>query len=290
MRQLSFLFREIMNRIITDHEIQITEYKLNAPERMRAVVLSDFHNNDPGPVLDIVRKGLKPDVILIPGDVVLGYYPEEGSLVVENSSNIVPFLKGCCDIAPVFMSLGNHECLLCDADIEILKSTGITLLDNEWVKYGSLTIGGLTSGHVISYRSFRNSLDNAETYPSRCRPRKVSQLLTDNKWLDDFEKETGYKILLSHHPEYWCVREPYLMSRKFDLVLSGHAHGGQWRIFGHGVLAPGQGFFPKYTSGMHKGPYGRMIISRGLANPYKIFPRWGNPCELIYLEMGPDNN
>jgi predicted MPP superfamily phosphohydrolase len=76
-----------------------------------------------------------------------------------------------------------------------------------------------------------------------------------------------------------------LCDRKIDLVLSGHAHGGQWRFLGQGILSPGQGLFPKYTSGVHEGRYGRMIISRGLSNPYKAVPRFGNPCELVYVEF-----
>lgn len=70
-----------------------------------------------------------------------------------------------------------------------------------------------------------------------------------------------------------------------DLVLSGHAHGGQWSFMGRGIIAPGQGWFPKYTSGVHQGQYGSMIISRGLSNPYKSVPRIGNPCEVVYVVL-----
>ena len=271
-------------------KILTTTYRIDAPFGMKAAVLADFHNSDPGRILDMLSKADKPDIILIPGDVVLGYYPEQGTLVIENSANILPFLRSCCEIAPVYMSLGNHECLLCDEDIRLLKSTGIRLLDNEWVYIPDarskvpVMIGGLTSGHVISYRRFRDTTD--EKYPERRRPRDVQELRTESLWLDDYEKQEGYKILLSHHPEYWSLREPFLKNRRFDLVLSGHAHGGQWRIFGHGVFAPGQGIWPRYTEGIHTGPYGQLIISRGLANPYSWIPRWGNPCELIYLEFG----
>ena len=88
-------------------------------------------------------------------------------------------------------------------------------------------------------------------------------------------------VLLSHHPETF---EAYV-EKGVDLVLSGHAHGGQWQILGHGLFAPGQGILPKYTHGMHYGPYGRLIISRGLSNPYSFVPRWGNPPEVVYLRF-----
>ena len=278
--------------------IQISEYSVKAPFNLRAAVVSDFHNGDPGKVLAIFEKGKKPDLILIPGDVILGYLPEKGSLVIETSANVLPLLKGCANIAPTYMSLGNHECLLASEDTDLIRSTGVILLDNEWTEYGSgdtkLLIGGLTSTHVLSYNKFRDEYNkerlfrNEETllYPERRRPKGLSKVRTESSWLDGFEAAEGYKILLSHHPEFWSMREPMLKDRRIDLVLSGHAHGGQWRIFGHGIFAPGQGLFPKYTEGIHCGPYGQLIVSRGLSNPYRKIPRLGNPCEVVLIELG----
>ena len=73
----------------------------------------------------------------------------------------------------------------------------------------------------------------------------------------------------------------YLRGADVDLVLAGHAHGGQIRIFGQGLYAPGQGIFPRYTRGVVDG---RMIISAGAGNPVPA-PRWGNPCEVLQLEL-----
>ena len=92
-------------------------------------------------------------------------------------------------------------------------------------------------------------------------------------------------ILLSHHPEYWGLREPMLRKRKIDLVLSGHAHGGQIRIFGQGLYSPGQGPFPKYTGGLFRGPYGCMIVSRGTTNTAAMVPRLFNPPEIAVIEL-----
>lgn len=257
------------------------------PERMRFAVLPDFHDGDPEVVLDIMRNDV-PDAILIPGDLVNGYFPEGDGLIIEDRQNIVPFLESCARIAPTFLSIGNHECLFCDEDLDVIRAAGITVLDNEWTEFamrdGSVLIGGLTSAYAISYRRFRVTIPD-ERYPFRRRPKDILKRPTISGWLDDFEKQDGYKILLSHHPEYWAMREPMLRDRKIDLVLSGHAHGGQWQILGHGILAPGQGFFPRFTHGVHYGPHGRMIVSRGLHNPFRYIPRWGNPCEAVYVEI-----
>jgi len=277
--------------------ISISEYRIKAPVKLRAAVISDFHNSDPDKIISLLRTGERPDLILIPGDIVLGYFPAKGSLVVEDCANILPFLHMCADIAPTYMSVGNHECILEDEDFELIRSTGAAILDNEWAEYDAggktILIGGLTSALVLSYRKFRKEFNeerlfrNEERliYPERKRPKGLSKYRTDSDWLDDFEAAEGYKILMCHHPEYWSIREPMLRDRRIDLVLSGHAHGGQWRILGHGIFAPGQGILPAFTEGIHYGPFGQLIVSRGLSNPYSRIPRLGNPCELIFVEL-----
>ena len=95
-------------------------------------------------------------------------------------------------------------------------------------------------------------------------------------WLDGFCAEPGYHILLCHHPEYY---PRWLRERPIELILSGHAHGGQVRILGQGLYAPGQGVLPKLTSGVTEG---RLVISRGLANCQRV-PRLFNPPELVYV-------
>jgi predicted MPP superfamily phosphohydrolase len=101
--------------------------------------------------------------------------------------------------------------------------------------------------------------------------------MPDLEFLEAFSRLSEPKVLLCHHPEYY---EPYVKNLPIELTLSGHAHGGQWRFFGRGVYAPGQGLFPKYTSGIHDG---RFIISRGLKRTL-IPPRIFNPTEIVIID------
>ena len=234
-------------------------------------LLADFHNGDPLPVLHSLNKH-HPDFICIAGDLVRGRLPESGLLVGEQT-NVLPLLTGCISIAPTFMSLGNHENILCEEDIAVIRSTGTILLDNEWAEWNDIHIGGLTSHQVLEHRAFREAHPSQERYPhSMYDPLWTYEKKPDTGWLN--APVSGYKILLSHHPEYYPM-----IPEGIDLVCSGHAHGGQWCFFGRGLYAPGQGWFPKYTSGIHGG---RLIVSRGLTNSAGV-PRINNPTEIVYV-------
>jgi predicted MPP superfamily phosphohydrolase len=83
------------------------------------------------------------------------------------------------------------------------------------------------------------------------------------------QEDDPVEIVLSHYPEYMR----HYVSAGLDLVLCGHAHGGQWRFAGRGLISPGEGLFPKYTSGLYVENNTRMVVSRGLRNgvPVRIF-------------------
>ena len=284
--------------------------------------ISDLHNKDGGQAIESMRSR-KPDIIAITGDIVLRRRPKGDMLIVQSEKNVLPFLSECAQIAPTYMSLGNHEVMLNRDDLEMISQTGVELLDNRFVKTDRYVIGGLTSAYVSRYRRELEEMEageepgkrshvlsvlrrrnedsgekaaaaskklRAERYPVLkpfMRPKMQEQ---DYAWLDTFVQVPRYRILLSHHPEYWCLEEPMLSNRDIDLVLSGHAHGGQFRLFGQGFFAPGQGWFPKYTSGIHHGKHGRMIISKGMANTVKFAPRLFNPTEVVYIEVVRGNS
>ena len=211
-------------------------------------LLADFHNKPNQYVIESLRRN-RPNLILIAGDVFYSTYP------LVNQVYVPPFLEGCAKIAPTFLSLGNHEQAIIPAEIKKIEGTGVRVLDNTWIEKDGIVIGGLTSGYVTAYRAWRAAHPDAEK-PSHG---EMPDHNPDTTWLPVFCSVPGYHILLSHHPEYW----PEIKNKNIDLCLSGHAHGGQWRIGRQGFFAPGQGWLPKWTKGIYDG---RLIISAGITN------------------------
>lgn len=218
--------------------------------------------------------------------MLYGGRPEDDTSPVASQVNVLPFLRSCASIAPTFLSLGNHEWMVDAEDLRLLSSTGVTVLDNEWksiiVGNEKIVIGGLTSGYVTDYRAFRSTQSAEPRYPRRedlygiGGATRAAAHKPETDWIVDFCSTPGCHILLSHHPEYW----PLLKDENIDLILSGHAHGGQWRFFNRGVFAPGQGWWPRYTKGVYEG---RLVVSAGLSNTTWV-PRLFNPTEVVYIE------
>jgi predicted MPP superfamily phosphohydrolase len=227
----------------------------------------------------------RPDLICITGDVLYGGRPEGDTSPLETQKNVLPFLSACASIAPAYLSLGNHEWMVDGTDLATLAATGVVVLDNEWrfINIGGqeIAIAGLTSGYVTDYRAFRAESDGTARYPRRedlygiGGATRASAHKPEAGWLSDFVAQPSYHVLLSHHPEYY----PFIPD-SVELILSGHAHGGQWRFFGHGVWSPGQSWWPRYTKGVYDG---RLVVSAGLSNTTWV-PRLFNPTEVVYIE------
>ena len=263
-----------------------TFYATNCP--LRVALLADLHNKPYKSVIESLECQ-KPEMIAISGDVIFQYTVRRRKSVLEKQHNVLPFLSACAEIAPTYFSLGNHERILDRDELDVLRHTGITILDNQWVRQKDVIIGGLTSGYVMEYRTYKKNRKKKSVKPLKNRyPIKGAPLGTlgktmkyppDLSWLSEFIAQEGYKILLCHHPEYLPI-----LPESIDLILAGHAHGGQIRIFGQGLYAPGQGWFPKLTSGIHEG---RLVISRGLSNTAH-FPRFFNSKEVVYTFENPE--
>lgn len=253
--------------------MRATHYRLSTKRKgicFKAAVVADLHDRPYGAILSILRRE-QPDLILIPGD-----------LTEQLSGSDTPrpgfaLLAECAALAPTFYALGNHEIGGCHrnireakrmraekkpipfsltpADRERIRATGAVWLYQDYTVWNGLVIGGLGSGLL--------------------NPGWVPEL----DWLEGYAKTPGFKLLMSHHPEYY---HRYLRPYDIDLTVSGHAHGGQWRLFGRGVYAPDQGLFPKYTSGLHEN---RLVISRGVANSVPLIPRFFNPCEVVLVTV-----
>jgi uncharacterized protein len=173
-----------------------------------------------------------------------------GDLVNNHSKGFergIAFLKEAVHVAPTFYSLGNHEGNPDKEFFRKVRDTGAVLLDNQFVHWRGIVVAGLS--HDIKLKMLR-----------------------------DLSKQAGFKLLLCHNPEYY---PKYIKEYKIDLTLAGHAHGGQIRLFGRGLYAPGQGLFPKLTSGIHDG---RMVISRGASNAV-AFPRLFNRREIVFVDI-----
>ena len=251
----------------------MTETIYHLPVPATVALLADLHDR---PYFSIIQSlsDHRPAIICIAGDVVFGDPPKDGSLLIQTQKYVLPFLRACSALAPTFLSLGNHEKAVCEDDLHRIRDTGCILLDNSWTTYNGMVLGGLTSHLVLDFRRLREK--KHERYPDRgSKPRVIKE--PETGWLEEFERQAGYRILLCHHPEYY---PRYLKRRDIDLVLSGHAHGGQWRIGSQGIFAPSQGLFPRLTDGVHDG---RLVISRGLSNRAPV-PRLNNPPEIVYVQ------
>lgn len=266
--------------------MKVTDYFFPAGISMHYAIIADYHDRDPIEITESLNKR-KPDGILIVGDLV-----DRSSVTLLEST--IWFLHECSSIAPTFYSFGNHERMLLSSDLITIKSQGIRILDNEWIELERCVIGGLSTDarqtikdkDRIEFRKntlYRRNMSlwqkrkhiSNDMYTYRVHHYDMPEL----EWLNEFEKNPKYKILLCHHPEYY---ERYLQNRKIDLILSGHAHGGQICLFGRGLYASGQGLFPRYTSGIYDN---RLVISRGLSNTLRIIPRVFNPKELVYIHL-----
>ena len=247
-----------------------TFYKINSAafrRKIRFALVCDLHAQDYKEPLELLRQA-HPDYILFGGDM----FEALNERFAERNEKVFPFLFEAAKIAPSFYCTGNHEDGAVHSELKGLKSfqgrghryskdalekirrSGVRFLLDDCSVVDGIAFGGLASGIV-----------RANGMP-------------DLEFLRRFAALEYPKVLICHHPEYY---EKYIKDLPIDLTVSGHAHGGQWRFFGRGVFAPGQGLFPKYTSGVYDG---RLVVSRGLKRTV-VPPRIFNPCEVVIIDI-----
>lgn len=250
-----YIYKENTTIGVTFVEIQASGLP-ESFEHYRIVQLSDIHDAEFGDNnLDLVNKVkiLSPDAIFLTGDFI-----DRNRYDLERSLKIIKQLQ---DVAPFYYVTGNHEISTNDDDHikKELSRFGVHVLINESVTIDNgqgeqIVVGGIED-------PLSSNLDEKDY---------VEQAVDET--FEDVPDDL-FKILLSHRPEQFDV----YVDRQIDLVFSGHAHGGQIRIPGiGGLVAPGQGWFPKYTSGIHEADKTSMIVSRGLGNsivPVRVFNR-----------------
>jgi predicted MPP superfamily phosphohydrolase len=240
-------------------EIDCADSKVpRAFDGYRILHVSDLHGKRFGRAqrrLLRLAAACRPDIIAVTGDVIDGRR--------KKTAAALSFVSQATGIAPVYYVAGNHEWRYgrYDALREQLRAAGAAVLDNAGVtlkkENGRIRLLGVKDLAFGKVSVFKKNL------------RKLAG------------EASGMTILLSHHPEKIAL----YAACGFDLVLSGHAHGGQVRLPGiGGLFAPGQGVFPKYTSGLHKVEGTSMVISRGLGN--SLFPlRVFNRPELVLVTL-----
>lgn len=250
-------------------DLKLTEYTIKTSQKnvnLNFAVVADLHAKNPHKILEILRR-IRPEMIFCTGDIFECFDKQNDEL---NKNGFI-FFDGAVKIAPVYYCFGNHEVegeehesypvvagykSIPSEILEYLNELGVhVVLDSYEYIYDNIAIGGLVS-----------SLNRHDGMPNL-------------NFAHAFESIDAYKILICHHPEYY---PKYLENMDFDIILSGHAHGGQWRVFGRGIYAPGQGLFPKYTSGIYGN---KLVVSRGCSNNTRPIPvpRFFNPTEILSI-------
>jgi len=252
--------------------LELNQYTLRSeklPESFsgyRIAQVSDLHNTELGKgndrLLEVLREA-KPDIITITGDLI-----DSRNTNVETA---LEFAREAVKIAPCYYVTGNHEARV-PAEYSKLKKglveLGVAILENERI---TLEKNGQT---VILMGVDDPSLQTDYLFGDAESAMKA-QLQTLMR------EKNAYTVLLSHRPELFDV----YAENGVDLILSGHAHGGQFRLpFIGGLAAPNQGLFPEYDGGLYTNNGTNMIVSRGVGNSIVPF-RFNNRPEVVLVEL-----
>ncbi len=270
-----FILLLIISIIINNKKINVTKFEYYndlIPESFNnysIVQLSDLHNEEFGQnntdLITIVKE-INPDLIAMTGDMIDSK---------KNDINIVlDLVNELKNIAPIYFVSGNHEATIdYDNMVEKLTESGVTVLNNEMelitLKDECIEIIGLNDLAFLPNEPYLGNmaLENTESV------------------LKEYIDSNNFQLLLSHRPE---IFDTYV-ENNIELVLSGHAHGGQIRIpLIGGLIAPDQGFFPKYDAGIFEENDTTMYVSRGLGNSVIPFRINNNP-EIVNIILKTSN-
>ncbi len=248
----------------------------------RIVQLTDIHSVrdvKQGEMIHEKVRSADPDMICITGDLIdSAYYKRNG---IKGEQYTLLLLEELLKIAPVYMVYGNHEMVLLDNPDQnafkvAVEKLGVEIINNKSFKIYSedreeyIRLAGIQDPATL-YKSFRYA--GIKTNGDRV------EAMLDTVTVGVRSEE--FVLLLSHRPEYLEMYDQYSL----DVCLTGHAHGGQFRIpFVGGVYAPGQGFFPKYTKGVYRTDDLEMYVGVGIGNstiPFRVF----NPPEMITIVL-----
>lgn len=261
----------------SEYSLSSISYEVKADKiqkSIRLVQITDLHNSIFGDnnqnLLDLVAEQA-PDLILITGDLLNSDESE-----TDIATNLI---SGLGSIAPVYVSLGNHEVEYQQnygIDItQLYEDTGAVVLDRQ---YQDLEVNGqkVRLGGIYGYCLPEKYLETNEANPEECA------------FLSDFQNTDLYTILMCHMPVCWMINDG-LDEWDVDCVLAGHVHGGQviLPLIG-GVYAPDMGWFPGKLQGLYSSEDGSstMVLSTGLGNTESV-PRFNNIPEVVTVDILP---
>lgn len=260
----------LLSAAALDTRLCIKNYEVTTDEveeTVRIALITDLHSCRYGKDQKrLIRAldGLQPDLLLLGGDICDDVIPDD---------NVELFLDETAGRFPCYYVTGNHEYWSGRIDdiLELFRSHGVTVLngscDTIEINRQKVTVCGITDPEAVLYTA--DGIDTRTQLDSICASKDPD----------------SYTLLLAHRPELIGLYLQY----DFPLILSGHTHGGQWRLPGiiNGLYAPDQGWFPRYAGGMYVINDQVMVVSRGLARESTKIPRIFNRPELVMVTIKP---
>lgn len=241
-------------------------------EKIRIVQLSDLHNSEFGKDNNrlIARVSEEdPDLIFVTGDIIIS-----NEIETEIAINLINDLT---KIAPVYVSMGNHEKEYEDKygiDISsVYEEAGAVVLDRNYEEI------------IINDNKIRIAGIYGYCFPIGYEVERKDESV----FLNNFQNTDSLKLLLAHMPLGW-YHSGSLDSWNIDVVFSGHTHGGQVRLpFIGGLYAPDLGLFPGREGGLYYSQDAKkvLVLSKGLGSS-EIIPRFNNIPEIVVVDVIPE--
>ena len=254
--------------IALDERLILRTYTVASPKltaEVRLAVVTDFHSSDNADDVVAMVASCAPDAVLMVGDL---FDDDTQNRPTERTLSLMRQLSA---LYPCYYVSGNHEAWTgeMDALYQQTEEAGVTVLR---MSSGVLTVRGqriALCGIPDPYEMVFSGAPDTEE--------QLRQALEDVDSAD-------FTVLLAHRPELLAKYAQFPL----DLVVSGHAHGGQVRIPGvlNGLYAPNQGWFPKLAGGAYTQDGTTLIVSRGLAVRTRL-PRIFNRPEVVLVRCVP---
>lgn len=258
----------ILTLIALDERLILRTYTVASPKltaEVRLAVVTDFHSSDNADDVVAMVASCAPDAVLMVGDM---FDDDTANRPTERTLSLMRQLSA---LYPCYYVSGNHEAWTgeMDALYQQTEEAGVTVLR---MSSGVLTVRGqriALCGVPDPYEMVFSGAPDTEE--------QLRQALEDVDSAD-------FTVLLAHRPEMLAKYAQFPL----DLVVSGHAHGGQVRIPGvlNGLYAPNQGWFPKLAGGAYTQDGTTLIVSRGLAVRTRL-PRIFNRPEVVLVRCVP---